>query len=213
MNQSKSWWYEANLGEIKSNLERRNFECFIVDTKEDVIKFLSQLIEKGATVACGGSMTLFECGVIDFLRSGEYNFLDRYKEGLTAQQMGEIYRQSFFSDYYLMSTNAITLDGKLVNIDGNGNRLAALMFGPENVIVIAGINKISLNEQEAIQRVRNIASPMNAKRLSKNTPCTIDGRCHDCLSDDCICSHIVVTRRHPVKGRIKVIIVKEDLGF
>ncbi|ABP66665.1 protein of unknown function DUF1121 [Caldicellulosiruptor saccharolyticus DSM 8903] len=213
MNPNKKWWIDINLETLKKNLELRNFECFIVDKKEDIVPLLEKIIEKGSVVSCGGSMTLFECGVIDFLRNGKFNFLDRYKEGLSGDELGEIYRKSFWADYYIMSSNAITLDGKLINIDGNGNRLAALMFGPKSVIVIVGINKLVLNEQEGINRVRNIASPMNAKRLSKNTPCTSSGKCHDCLSQDCICSHIVVTRRHPVKGRIKIIIVKEELGF
>ncbi len=213
MNPNKAWWIDTNFETVKKNLEARNFECFIVEKKEDVVPLLEKIISKGSVVSCGGSMTLFECGVIDFLRNGNYNFLDRYKEGITPEELGEIYRKSFWADYYLMSTNAITLDGKLINIDGNGNRLAALLFGPKNVIVIAGKNKLVLNEEQGLLRVRNIASPMNSKRLSRNTPCTHDGKCHDCLSSDSICSHIVVTRRSPAKGRIKVVLVKEDLGF
>lgn len=138
MNPHKAWWIDTNFETVKKNLEARNFECFVIEKKEDVVPLLEKLISKGSVVSCGGSMTLFECGVIDFLRNGNYNFLDRYKEGITPEELGEIYRKSFWADYYLMSTNAITLDGKLINIDGNGNRLAALLFGPKNVIVIAG---------------------------------------------------------------------------
>lgn len=172
MNPNKKWWIDTNIEVLKKNLEARNFECFVVERKEDVVPLLERIVKEGSVVSCGGSMTLFECGVIEFLRNGKFNFLDRYKEGLSGEEIGEIYRKSFWADYYLMSANAITLDGKLINIDGNGNRLAALMFGPKNVIVIVGINKLVLNEQEGIDRVRNIASPMNARRLSKNTPCS-----------------------------------------
>ncbi|MEZ0536239.1 lactate utilization protein [Caldicellulosiruptoraceae bacterium PP1] len=213
MNQNKKWWIETNLNTLKNNLEKRNFDCFIIDKKEEVIDLIKDIVKEGSTVAVGGSMSLFEIGLIDFLRNGKYVFYDRYKEGLSPNEIADIHRKAFFTDYFFMSSNAITLDGKLINIDGAGNRLAALLYGPKNVIVIVGINKLVQNEEQGILRVRNIASPTNCKRLSKKTPCVVDGQCHDCLSDDCICSHIVVTRRHSEKGRIKVIVVKEELGF
>ena len=112
-----------------------------------------------------------------------------------------------------MSTNAITLDGQLVNTDGTGNRVAALIYGPENVIIIAGMNKVAATLEEAESRVKNIASPPNAIRLDRNTPCALTGSCHDCFSEGCICSHTVITRRSAIKGRIKLILVGEELGY
>lgn len=213
MNAAKSWWFDFNLNKIKDNLEKRNFEGYIVENRDELIKLLKTIVKKGSTVSVGGSVTLFETKVIDFLRSGDFNFLDRYAENLKPEDIGEIFRKSFWADYYFMSSSALTTDGKLINIDGNGNRLAALLYGPKNVVIIVGINKIVLDEEEGLKRVRNITSPMNCKRLNKNTPCVEIGKCADCLSNDCICSHIVVTRRCSPMGRIKVIIVKEDLGF
>jgi len=115
-------------------------------------------------------------------------------------------------DYYFMSSNAITADGELVNIDGNGNRVAALIYGPENVVIIAGMNKIVKNVEEGISRTRNVASPQNCVRLNKNTPCAVNGVCGNCLSDT-ICDQIVITRASRIPQRIKVILVGEELGF
>ena len=112
-----------------------------------------------------------------------------------------------------MSTNASTLDGQLVNTDGTGNRVAALIYGPENVIIIAGMNKVAATLEEAESRVKNIASPPNAIRLDRKTPCALTGSCHDCFAEGCICSHTVITRRSAIKGRIKLILVGEELGY
>ena len=131
----------------------------------------------------------------------------------TPEAVKEMKAKMINADYFLMSTNAITLDGELVNIDGTANRVNYLCYGPENVLIIAGMNKVSTNVEEGINRVKNIASPPNTLRLKKDTPCAKTGRCTDCLSPDCICSQTVITRRSSVKGRIKVILVGEELGF
>ena len=117
------------------------------------------------------------------------------------------------ADYFLMSTNAITMDGELVNIDGRSNRVSCLCWGPQNVIIIAGMNKVALDVESALKRVRNFAAPPNAVRLNKNTPCAQTGKCADCYSPDCICSQIVITRRSSTPNRIKVILVGEELGY
>ena len=160
----------------------------------------------------GGSMTLKQIGLLDKLREKDLKLLDR-DTAKTDDEKRKIQHEAFNCDYYLMSSNAITEDGKLVNIDGNGNRIAALIYGPANVIVIAGMNKVTADEDSAIKRIRTYAAPMNAIRLNKNTPCTRTGSCQDCLSDDCICSQILVTRKSNYKKRIKVILVGEELGF
>ena len=169
-------------------------------------------IGNGKSVSWGGTMSMKQCGIPEALaENSTLTILDRAKQ--PADKMKEFFKEVAGCDYYIMGTNAITLDGELVNIDGNGNRLASLIFGPEHVIVIAGMNKVATDVPEALHRVRNIASPPNTVRLGKNTPCAIDGRCHDCMSPDCICNQVVITRRSREKERIIVLLVNENLGF
>ena len=209
---------------IMKNLERNNFKPYLVKSKEDIIPLLKTIISKGDTVSVGGSMTLFETGVIDFLRNGDYNFLDRYKEGLSHDEVGKIYRDSFFADAYLCSTNALLKSGALYNVDGNSNRVASIVFGPKSVIIIAGKNKIVDNFDEAVKRVKEIAAPKNAKRLSCETYCNIKEKCvslnnenadvcDGCASNSRICCNYVLSSYQRVRDRIKVIIVDEDLGY
>ncbi|NLU52155.1 MAG: lactate utilization protein [Clostridiaceae bacterium] len=204
---------DKRVHKVMENLQKNNMLAIYLSSKEEVPGKIAELVKEGETVALGGSMSLFEARVIDHLRSGRYNFLDRYAEGLTREQMEEIYRQSFFADAYITSTNAITLDGRLYNVDGNGNRVAAMIYGPKSVIVVAGINKIVNNMDEAYERLRNIAAPANAVRLSKNTPCAKTGTCMDCKSEDRICSSYVILGWQKAKNRIKLILVGEDLGY
>ena len=209
---------------IMKNLERNNFKPYLVKSKDDIIPLLKTIISKGDTVSVGGSMTLFETGVIDFLRNGDYNFLDRYKEGLSRDDVGKIYRDSFFADAYLCSTNALLKSGALYNVDGNSNRVASIVFGPKSVIIIAGKNKIVNDFDEAVKRVKEIAAPKNVKRLSCETYCNIKEKCvslnnenadvcDGCASDSRICCNYVLSSYQRVKDRIKVIIVDEDLGY
>lgn len=162
----------------------------------------------------GGSVTLSEIGLIDYLREDDCPCVvyDRVL-AKTASEIKEMKANMFNADYFLMSTNAITLDGELVNIDGTANRVCYLCYGPENVLIVAGMNKVVSNVEEGLNRVKNIASPPNTIRLNKDTPCSKLGRCTDCLAQDCICSQTVVTRRSSAKGRIKVLLVGEELGF
>lgn len=195
------------------NLKKNKMDAYYVETKEDALKKAAEFIKDGDTVSVGGSMTLFETGIIDYLRCGRFNFLDRYKEGLTKEEIEKIYRDSFFADAYFVSTNAITEEGELYNVDGRGNRVSAMIFGPKSVIVIAGYNKIVSNREAAIERVRKIAAPANAARLSCATPCAKVGECMDCRSDARICCSYVFLGQQREKGRIKVIIVGEPLGY
>lgn len=158
-------------------------------------------------------MTLFETGVIDKLRNSDVQFLDRYQEGLTREQVQSIFRESFLADIYITSSNAVTMNGCLYNIDGTGNRVAAMIYGPKEVLVIVGRNKIFTTEEAAINHIRNVAAPANAMRLNKNTPCTKAGKCLDCKSSDCICSSFVKMGYQSNVNRIKVIVVNEDLGY
>jgi L-lactate utilization protein LutB len=194
-------------------LEKNKMAAVYVESKDKVIDAVKAFMQEGETVGVGGSMTLFETGIIDYLRSGRYNFLDRYAPGLTNDEMQEIYRKSFLADTYITSTNAITEDGELYCVDGNGNRVAAMIYGPKSVIVVAGINKIVKDYEAAVDRVRRIASPANATRLSCKTPCVKMGICQDCRSDMRICCSYTVFRQQRFKNRIKCIIVGEELGY
>lgn len=195
-----------------SNLKKRNYLVNTFKTKESALEYLIGQFTPGKSIAWGGSVTLDQIGIKDRIRNNGYNVLDR-DLAKTAEDKRAIQIQSFDADYYLTSTNAISEDGLLVNIDGNGNRMAAFIFGPQKVFVIAGTNKICKNEQEAIKRVRNYAAPKNTLRLNRNTPCAKTGTCSNCLSEDCICSHIIVTRKSWIKGRIEIILINEELGF
>lgn len=195
------------------NLVKNNMMAVYVENKDQVVDKVAELIKDDELVAVGGSMTLFETGVIDHLRSGRYDFLDRYREGLSREQLTEIYKKSFFADTYLVSSNAITENGELYNVDGNGNRVAAMIYGPISVIVVAGINKIVKNVDEAVERVRRIAAPANSIRLNLSTSCTKTGYCVDCKTEDRICCTYSVLGQQRQKNRIKVILVGESLGY
>lgn len=195
------------------NLVKNNMMAIYVEHKDQVVDKVAELIKEGELVAVGGSMTLFETGIIEHLRIGRYNFLDRYMEGLSRTQVEEIYRKSFFTDTYLTSTNAITENGELYNVDGNGNRVAAMIYGPKSVIVVAGINKIVKDVDEAVERVQRVAAPANSIRLNKNTPCTKTGYCANCKTDDRICCTYTVFGQQREKNRIKVILVGESIGY
>ena len=203
-------------------LGKNNMLGFYVEKKDDVVLKVEELLHKGDTVAVGGSRTLAETGVIDRLRGGEYRFLDRYRPGLTEEQVREIFLQSFRADAYLSSVNAITMQGELYNVDGNSNRVAAICYGPRSVILVAGCNKIVKDIPAAITRVKKRAAPANAIRLRADTPCARTGVCaglHSdrmttgCACDSRICCNYVVSARQREKDRIKVILVGEDLGY
>ena len=183
-------------------------------SKEDALKQALSYIEKGSSVSWGGSMSIEEIGLIDAVKAGDYQVIDR-SIAKNYDEQREIFSKIVLSDYFLMSSNAVTLDGELINIDGTGNRVGPLCYGPKHVIMIVGMNKVVSNAEDGIARVRNIATPPNCIRLGLETPCSITGRCADCYGDTCICSDIVVTRRQSaaMRGRIKVILVGESLGY
>ena len=199
---------------IIKGLEKRNMEGVFCETKEDALSKALSYIEDGSSVTWGGSMSIEEIGLMDAVKNGNYEVIDR-SVAKNYDEQREIFAKAVLADYFLMSTNAITLDGELINIDGSGNRVACLSYGPKNIIMIVGMNKVVNDVEDGIKRVRNFASPPNTLRLGLKTPCSMTGRCGDCYSDTCICSQIVVTRRQSaaMKGRIKVILVGESLGY
>jgi hypothetical protein len=200
--------------DIMKQLEKRNIESYYCNTKENALAQAISLLKPGCSVSWGGSATLEEIGLIDYIKkhTNDYIVYDR-DTAKNPEEKKEIYRKASTCDCYFMSSNAITKDGILVNIDGNGNRVASLCNGPDQVVLIVGMNKVSGSIEEAIDRIHMIAAPANALRLKLKTPCTLTGDCMQCLSKECICSQLVVTRFNRNNGRIKVILVGEDLGF
>ena len=181
-------------------------------TKAEAVKKALELIPEGSTISMGGSASVRECGLIEELCSGNYVFYDRDKAS-TQEEKQEIALKAFTCDWYLGSVNAMSEDGVFVNIDGNANRVAAYAFGPKNVLLIVGMNKVVKTEEDAMHRARNEAAPINTQRFGINTPCVKNGSCFDCKSPDCICCQIMVTRFSRIPKRFKVILVDENLGF
>lgn len=212
MDNNLKWVNEIKINRTLEALRKNNMEGYLINTENELIHKIQELVNEGSKVSLGGSMTLFETKIMEHLRSGRYELLDRYKEGLTADKIKEIYRKSFFCDAYFTSTNAITEEGELYNVDGNGNRVAAMLYGPDKVIVIAGVNKIVKDINEAIYRVENLAAPANAKRLNRKTPCTVTGKCMNCNSPERICREYTVIRK-PVPNRIFVLLLNEEYGY
>ena len=213
MDKHTNWVLEQRIKRTIDALEKNNINGYYLESREEIIETIKDIAEEGSVVASGGSMTLFELGVIDHLRTDRYKFLDRYKEGLSGEDIRKIYVDAFDADVYFTSTNAITEDGELYNVDGNGNRVAAMIYGPKKVIVVVGVNKIVKNLDEAIKRNRNIAAPANAKRLDRQTPCAKVGYCMDCKSPEKICRAYTVIKSQGVKDRMHVLFINEEAGY
>ncbi|MFW6000858.1 MAG: lactate utilization protein [Halanaerobium sp.] len=208
----KKKYYQKKAENIIENFKKRNIEGFYYPDADTAAEKILELIDDNSSVSWGGSMTLKEIGIFEKLENKNLELFDRSK-AKNSEEKEEIYHRALNADYYLMSSNAVTQSGKLVNIDGRGNRLAALIYGPKNVIIAAGMNKVVIDEETALKRVRNQAAPANVTRLNKNTPCAETGRCHECQVDDTICCQTVITRRSGSKNRIKVILIGEELGY
>lgn len=213
MNTPITWYLKKQVERTIHNLEKHNIHGIYVEEEEQLQETIKQLVAEHATVAVGDSVTLFKTGIIALLRNGDYCFLDKYREGITSAEKKEIYRKTFSADTFLCSSNAVTEEGELYNIDGNGSRVAAMIYGPDQVIIVAGINKIVRNLDEAEQRARQYAAPLDAKRLGKNTPCASLGYCVDCQKEERICNYFTVIKHQFTKGRITVIIVGKSLGY
>ena len=200
------------LEKTAENLRKNNMDAYVCMTSQEAVKIVESLLNEGETITSGGSMSLEESGVMALMKSGKYNYLDR-SLAKNREETEEIYRKAYFCDAYLCSSNAVTENGELYNVDGNSNRVSAICYGPKSVIMVCGMNKIVRNIDEAIVRVKTTAAPPNCVRLGLNTPCAKFGRCVDCLDDSCICCETVITRKSRIAGRIKVILVGETLGY
>ena len=195
------------------NLKRRNMEAFYCPTGKNAVEKVSELIADGSTVTWGGTATIRDLGIPQTLKNrSTLNVLDRDTVE-TPEEKVQMYLKAFTADVYLTSANAISEDGIIVNIDGNGNRVAAISWGPKKVIFVIGLNKVAQTIEAAIARARGIASPINSQRFDINTPCRIDGTCHNCNSPESICSYVHILRNSRNGNRHIVILVGEDLGY
>ncbi len=194
---------------VIKGLESRNMTGYYAATKEEALKKALELIPEKSSVTMGGAMSAHEIGLVEALKNGDYNFIDRdAMEDKRAAMLA-----AYDADFFLSSANAMTEDGEIVNIDGNANRVSAIAQGPRKVLFIVGMNKVCKDLDSAMKRARNVAAPINAQRFGLNTPCAKTGSCMDCKSPDTICCQFLVTRYSRHADRIHVILVNEDLGF
>ena len=201
----------ALLEKTASALIKRGFDAHVFAGRNEAIDHALKWIGKQDSVTWGGSMTIRDMGLTQALKQNGYQTFDR--DEIPMAERGAFVKEHFFSDWYLMSANAVTEDGELLNLDGSGNRVASLIYGPKNVLIVVGINKIVPSLSDAYARVREIAAPKNAQRFPIQTPCKKSGSCANCLSPDTICSQMVYTRACRPKNRIHVLLVEEELGY
>lgn len=224
MNNNEKILIKEKIEKVISALEKNNIQGFYAEDSCKAVELVKSLLSENDTLSFGGSVTLKQCGVMDLIQNGNYKLLDRSREGITREEIEEIYRQTFSADVYLSSSNAITENGELYNVDGFANRVSAISFGPKSVIIVAGYNKIVPTLDDAVLRVKTVAAPKNCVRLSKDTYCAKCGKCvsllktdpqmtDGCDSADRICRHYVVTAKQAKNNRIKVILVGEELGY
>lgn len=199
MSTPKELYCEKKAQQLIESLRSRHFDACYCPDKESALETALSLIPEGATVGWGGATTAQQIGLLDAVQQGNYRAIGRNNANT--------------ADVFITGANALSLDGQMVNIDGFGNRVSAIIFGPESVLVIAGMNKVAEDLDAAIRRARTVAAPINQQRFLGKTPCTVTGICADCRSEDCICNHIVITRHCRPAGRIKFILVGEELGF
>lgn len=226
MSEAKNWYMDRKFERTLNSLKRNGFKTIYAPTREEAVARVLELIPKDAMVGVGGSMTIRELGLVDMLVQRGNKVVQLFSAGMGAslksspnmlvqsdEEIREVIRQELNSDVFLSSSNAITEKGQLVNVDMAGNRVVAMIFGPKRVIVVVGRNKIVNSLDEAMERLRNIASPMNAKRLNRKTPCAVSGVCTDCESPDRLCRVTTIMNMIPARSDITVVLVNEDLGY
>lgn len=208
----KQKYYDKRGEILVKNLLGRHYEAYYCKTKEQALEKALELIPKGSTVGWGGAMSAQQIGLLDAMHNGDYHFIDR-DQTKTPEERKQAMKRCLLADVFITGANALSMDGQMVNIDGNGNRVAAIVYGPESIIVIAGMNKVMDTLEAAMIRARTVAAPMNKQRFALQTPCEVTGTCGDCKTEGCICNQILITRNSKPAGRIKVILVGEDLGL
>lgn len=209
---AKELYYNKRGELLVKKLQERHFEAYYCQSKREALQKALELIPQGASVGWGGAMSAQQIGLMDAVKAGEYVALDR-ETAQTPEERAKIMEQCMHADVFLTGANALSMDGEMVNIDGAGNRVSAIIYGPKEILVIAGMNKVCDSLESAVIRARTVAAPMNQQRFLRKTPCTVTGTCADCKSLDCICNQIVITRGCRPAGRIKFILVGEELGL
>jgi L-lactate utilization protein LutB len=213
MNEVQQWHTAKRVERTVNALKENGFEVVYASTRSDALQEVLNRVPTDALVGVGGSITVRELGLIDALNQRGHRVAEHWSSDLAPDERMAIRRQQLISDVFLTSSNAITESGHLVNVDGAGNRVAAMIFGPKKVIVVAGVNKIVKNLEEALDRVNDVAAPMNAKRLNRKTPCAVTGQCTDCRSPERICNITTIINRKPGRTDVTVLLVGEELGY
>jgi len=208
----RSWYLEKQALKAVKALNANGMNAFYTQTAQEAKKMVMDMVEEGKIVGFGGSTTLVEIGLVEELTLGNYQIINPMGN-IPLDEKTSLRRQAMTADYYFTSTNAITQDGRLVNIDGTGNRVASMVFGPKHVIIIAGFNKITRTLEDALSRAKEEAAVINAKKLNRNTPCTITGECSNCQSKDRICNITTIIEKKPSATEMTVIIIGEELGY
>ena len=205
--------YFDKRGEVLvKNLQKRHFEAYYCATREDALKQVLSLMPEGSVVGWGGAVSAAQVGVQRAVHAGNYTVIDRDQFADPAEKL-RCMRECFNADFFITGANALSMDGQMVNIDGNGNRVGMIVYGPKNIIVVAGMNKVCPTIEDAVKRARTVAAPMNQQRFGLPNPCTCTGVCGDCLTETSICNQILITRNCKPAGRIKFVLVGEELGF
>lgn len=212
MTEFEKMYYEKRGTVLVQNLRGRHFDAYYCDSKQDALAKALELIPETDLVSWGGAMSAQQIGLIDAIRGGTYRTIDR-DSCKTMEEREQAMKDALFCDTFIMGANAMSIDGQMVSVDGTGNRIGALVYGPKSVIVIVGMNKVADSLEEATRRARTVAAPKNKQRFGDGTPCAVTGVCGDCKSEKCICNHIVITRHCRPAGRIKFIVVGEELGL
>lgn len=212
MTEYQKAYYEKRGQALVKNLQQRQFEAYYCADREEALRMALSLIPEGASVGWGGCLSATQIGLVDAVRNGPYAAIDRDTAANPEERM-ELMRKCLLTDVFLTGANAISMDGQMVNIDGMGNRVSAIVFGPKSVIVVAGMNKVVDTVEDAMERARTVAAPINKQRFPAATPCMVNGKCADCKSEGSICNQFLITRSCRPAGRIKFILVGEELGF
>ena len=212
MTEQMKTYYEKRAQVLVKNLESRHFEAYYCPDSASALAKALELIPEGASVGWGGALSAQQIGLIDAVKSGSFAAIDR-DAATTPEERTQALKRCLTADVFLCGANALSLDGQMVNIDGTGNRVAAIAYGPDTILVIAGMNKVCDTLDDAVTRARTVAAPMNKQRFPFKTPCEVTGACADCKSEESICNQILITRNCRPAGRIKFVLVGEELGF
>ena len=212
MTEATKLYYRKRGQILVKNLQSRHFDAYYCENREEALETALKLIPEGASVGWGGALSAEQIGLMEALHQGDYRPIDR-SLARDQEERDQMMRDMLLCDVFLTGANGLSLDGQMVNIDGTGNRVAAMIYGPKSVIVIAGMNKVEDTLEDAVRRARTVAAPMNNQRFNNDNPCSVTGTCGNCKNLTCICNQIVITRHCRPAGRIKFILVGEELGF